>query len=222
MEHIEESPLSPGVTENLRDDYRIVLASSSPRRRMLLEQIDIRFHQLHVDVSEERLVGESPDAYVIRLALAKARAGWDRSGASGVPVLGADTAVILGNDVLGKPMDRQHGIEMLKHLSDATHTVMTAVALVGYAGRSVGASPAPERKIVEATRLSVSHVAFRSMTSREQADYWDSGEPSGKAGGYAIQGRAAMYIRHIDGSYSGIVGLPLFETSEMLREFGII
>lgn len=198
----------------------IVLASSSPRRRALLEQINVRFQSLDVDVDEEPRAGEAPQDYVIRLALAKARAGRAGSGRTAMPVLGADTAVVIDGEVLGKPRDRAHGLAMLARLSGATHTVMTAVALVGTAVTRGAAAPV-SGAIDEAVRLSTSHVTFRPLTPGERALYWDSGEPVDKAGGYAIQGLAAKYIMRIDGSYSGIVGLPLFETAELLEEFGV-
>ncbi|KAF0192380.1 MAG: MAF protein [Gammaproteobacteria bacterium] len=209
---------------------RIVLASSSPRRRDLLAQIGVRFRPVSVDVDETPLPGEAPADYVRRLALLKARCGW-AAAASGdpLPVLGADTAVVVypgptqqGGEILGKPRDRRDGLAMLARLSGHTHTVMTAVALVdsGQPGRPMSQS-APDSPLVEACRLSVSQVTFRPLTAVEMTAYWASGEPRDKAGGYAIQGRAAIFVRRIEGSYSGIVGLPLHETAELLTEFGI-
>ena len=122
-------------------------------------------------------------------------------------MLGADTSVVVDNRILGKPRDRTQGIAMLRRLSGVTHHVYSAVALVG-----------GER---EGSRLSVSAVSFRPLSPQECEDYWRSGEPADKAGGYAIQGKGAMFVSRLEGSYSGVMGLPLFETAELLREFGL-
>lgn len=154
--------------------------------------------------------GEPPEIYVLRLALDKARAGYARlpaAAAEGAWVLGADTSVAVDHQILGKPRDRSEGLAMLERLSGVTHHVYTGVALVGN-----------ER---EGSRLSVSAVSFRSLSREEREDYWRCGEPAGKAGGYAIQGRGAMFISRLEGSYSGVMGLPLFETAELLRESGL-
>lgn len=210
---------------------QIVLASASPRRRDLLAQIGVRFRVVSVAIDETPLPGEAPADYVRRLALAKARAGWNaaRAGGDPLPALGADTAVVIhpgpavpGGEILGKPRDRRDGLAMLARLSGITHTVMTAVALVGggQPDRPVSQS-APDGPLTEAIRLCVSEVTFRTLTPQEMAAYWVGGEPRDKAGGYAIQGQAAVFVRHIAGSYSGIVGLPLYETAELLAEFAI-
>lgn len=181
----------------------LYLASASPRRRELLTQIGLAHQVLSVTVDETRFPGESPELYVLRLALAKARAGRSQLGAvtAGI-VLGADTAVAVDGEVLGKPRDRRDGIAMLQRLSGVTHHVYTAVALAGEE---------------EATRLSVSAVTFRPLTLEECERYWQTGEPADKAGAYAIQGRGAVFISRLEGSYSGVMGLPLFETAELLR-----
>jgi len=185
----------------------IYLASSSPRRRALLAQIGLRFRLLDVAVDETPLPGESPDAYVRRLALAKARVGQVAAGpVDARPVLGADTAVVADGRMLGKPHDRAHGIEMLRHLSGRSHEVLTAVAVAG---------------THEAVRVSTSCVTFRTLDRAECEAYWDSGEPGDKAGGYAIQGLAAIFVTRLEGSYSGVMGLPLYETADLLKEFGI-
>jgi septum formation protein len=188
----------------LADGIDVHLASQSPRRRELLAQIGIRHDVIAVEVDETPLAGEAPAEYVLRLALAKARAGHglrpDR------PVLGADTAVVQDGRILGKPLDRQDAAAMLAQLSGREHRVLTAVALVG------------ER---EETRLSVSHVRFRPIDAAEAAAYWETGEPADKAGGYAVQGLGALFVESVSGSYSGVVGLPLFETGELLRRAGI-
>ena len=188
---------------------QIYLASTSPRRRDLLDQLGIRYRTLQVEVDEMLCASELPDAYVMRLARAKAWAGWHhaRDPQLTCPALGADTSVVLEGEVLGKPRDRTHGQEMLERLSGRSHQVLTAIALVDGAR--------------EAMRLSVSTVTFRATTAAERDAYWNSGEPLGKAGGYAIQGRAAVFVAHLEGSFSGVMGLPLYETAQVLSEFGI-
>lgn len=189
-------------------NLHIYLASSSPRRRTLLEQIGVRYQTLAVDVDEGAHLHETPEMYVLRLALEKARAGWQSLAPQArYPVLGADTAVVVDGEVLGKPHDREHALAMLARISGRDHQVLTAVALVD-----------DER---QAARLSVSTVTFRTITAAEREAYWDSGEPLDKAGGYAIQGRAAVFISRLEGSFSGVMGLPLYETAELLGEFGV-
>jgi septum formation protein len=185
----------------------IYLASASPRRQDLLSQIGVTFTLLHTGVDEAQLPGESADEYVRRLALEKARAGRALlAGRAGSPVLGADTAVVADGRILGKPRDRDDGIDMLQALSGRSHLVFSAVALA--AGR-------------EAVRVSTSAVTFRTLTRAQCVAYWDTGEPLDKAGGYAIQGRAAMFVSRLEGSFSGVMGLPVYETAELLQEFGI-
>lgn len=188
---------------------QIYLASTSPRRRDLLDQLGIRYHTLQVEVDEMLCADEPPDVYVMRLARTKAWAGWHhvRDSQLTCPALGADTSVVLEGEVLGKPRDRVHGLEMLERLSGRSHQVLTAVALVD--------------GVREAVRLSVSAVTFRATTAAERDAYWKTGEPLDKAGGYAIQGRAAVFIAHLEGSFSGVMGLPLYETAQVLNEFGI-
>lgn len=183
----------------------LYLASKSPRRRELLDQIGLRHATVHAEVDETPLAGEDAAAYVERLALAKARAGLSGLGGRGL-VLGADTSVVVDADILGKPSDREHALAMLARLSGRDHLVYSAVALAS-----------AER--VEA-RVQVSRVWMRPLSAAECEAYWTSGEPADKAGGYAIQGRAAAFIERLDGSYSGVMGLPLFETCELLRAFG--
>lgn len=185
---------------------RIYLASTSPRRRELLAQLGIGFVPLDVTVDETPLPDEHPAAYVSRLALAKARAGWQvPARRHDWPVLGADTTVVVDGTLLGKPRDRADGLAMLARLSGRSHQVLSAVALVQGAH--------------EAVRQQVSTVRFRTLDSAECQAYWATGEPADKAGGYAIQGRAAAFIADLQGSYSGVMGLPLFETAELLRRF---
>ena len=190
------------------DNPDIYLASRSPRRQELLRQAGVGFRHIEVDVDETRHgVDESPEVFVLRLALEKARAGWARvrEGAP-LPVLGADTVVALDDDLFGKPENREQALEMLERLSGASHRVLTGVALVD------------DR---EATRLSFSSVTFRELSREEMERYWASGEPADKAGAYAIQGRGAVFIEHLEGSYSGVMGLPLFEVADLLDEFDI-
>ena len=192
----------------MSDSHDIYLASASPRRRELLEQIGVRYGLLKVDVPELRDPSESPEEYVLRVALAKARAGREvLETGDPTPVMGADTEVVVDGDVLGKPRDRDDAIAMLKRLAGREHLVLSGVALVGDNETQ--------------SRLSVSHVRFRPIGDDEALAYWHTGEPAGKAGGYGIQGRAAMFIERLEGSYSGVMGLPLFETSQLLMQFGI-
>jgi septum formation protein len=186
----------------------IYLASGSPRRRELLLQIGVSFRVIPADLDETALQAEAAAAYVSRLAEAKALAGWQRSrGLEQAPVLAADTAVVLDGKILGKPKDRDDAMRMLRELSGRTHEVLTAVALRTAAGSEV--------------KLSRSCVAFRSIDAAEARDYWDSGEPRDKAGAYAIQGYAAIFIADLKGSYSGVMGLPLFETAQLLETAGV-
>jgi septum formation protein len=188
----------------------IYLASQSPRRRELLEQIGVHFDVITVDVPEQRQPREVAAQFVERLALDKARAGWQHSPQDR-PVLGADTIVVLDDEVLGKPADRVEAAAILARLSGREHQVMTAVALVGVlAGEGH-----------EAMRLSISRVRFRETTAAERQAYCVTGEPDDKAGAYAIQGRAAVFVEHLEGSYSGVMGLPVFETADLLEEFAI-
>jgi septum formation protein len=185
----------------------IYLASRSPRRRELLRQIGVVHRLLDIEVDESVRIGESPSDYVLRLSQDKAMAGLaSRAGGENLPVLAADTCVVVGKEMLGKPADRQEGLRMLGRLSGATHRVYTAVALDD--GRL-------------ATRLSVSEVSFRRLSEAEMAAYWATGEPADKAGAYAIQGLGGQFVRELRGSYSGVMGLPLYETAELLREAGI-
>jgi len=185
----------------------ICLASRSPRRRELLRQIGVDYDVIDVDVDEQRRSQESPETFVARVALDKARAGRDALPAGrSMPVLGADTAVVIDGEVLGKPRNEEDAVRMLSLLSGRTHRVLTAVALVG------------DRETV---LISSSNVTFRTLDNAECAAYWASGEPADKAGAYAIQGLAAAFISHLEGSYSSVMGLPLYETATLLQESGI-
>lgn len=201
----------------MSDEFDIYMASASPRRRELLDQIGVRYRLLAVEVAEEVEENETPHDYVSRLALAKARTAWASLAAKERrPVLGADTAVVIQGEILGKPLDRQDGLAMLARLSGHRHQVLTAVALVdGPEQLRVSASASASASVN--VSVSVSTVSFREITDQECEAYWATGEAKDKAGGYAIQGRAAIFINHLEGSYSGVMGLPLFETAELLR-----
>ena len=187
----------------------IYLASGSPRRRELLQQIGVSLRVIGADLDETALRGESPWAYVSRLAEAKATVGWERSRESGdAPVLAADTAVVLDGRILGKPAGMNDAMAMLLQLSGRAHDVLTAVALRTAGGVQV--------------KVSQSTVTFRVIDPDEARAYWETGEPADKAGAYAIQGYAAIFISDLKGSYSGVMGLPLFETAALLRVAGVM
>ena len=186
----------------------LYLASGSPRRRELLTQIAVPFLTQIAPIDENALPGESPIAYVERLALTKAQAGLAAlTDNADAVVLGADTAVVLDGRILGKPTDRADALATLSDLSGRTHEVLTAVALVSR-----------ER---QASRVVTSQVTFRALSQAEIEAYWASGEPHDKAGCYGIQGLAAVFVSQLQGSYSAVVGLPLCETAALLAEFAI-
>jgi septum formation protein len=196
----------------------IYLASKSPRRQALLRQIGVDFELLLLreapgrppDVAEETMDGEPPNHYVERIARTKASIGWQRMQRRGLmprPVLGADTEVVLDGRVFGKPRDAADAARMLALLSGRTHHVLSAIAL-----------HVKDETIVE---ISASAVTFASLTADEIARYVATGEPSDKAGGYAIQGRAGAFVTRIEGSYSGVMGLPLAETASALARVGM-
>lgn len=187
----------------------VYLASGSPRRRELLAQIGVRHRVLALRVDESVLDGEMPDAYVTRVARLKADGGWAvRPADRPAPVLAADTAVVLDGVILGKPLDEPDGARMLERLSGRSHEVLTAIALASERGVEV--------------RLSRSTVTFRAIEASEARRYWATGEPWDKAGGYAIQGRGAVFIADLRGSFSGVMGLPLFETAALLERAGVL
>lgn len=186
----------------------IYLASQSPRRQELLAQLAVEFDVIEVNVHEQQLAGELPWDYVNRVAKEKAGAGLlQLAGQSEAIVLGADTDVVLAGLVLGKPENAEQAFAMLKSLSGKSHEVITAVWLMS-AGQE-------QHCVLSST------VQFADLHDNEIHEYIDSGEPFGKAGGYAIQGRAAAFIASIQGSYSGIMGLPLFETYQLLKRFHV-
>ena len=193
----------------------LYLASQSPRRRQLLDQLGVKHELLLPDPDEDaesleaERAGESPEDYVQRVTMAKWQAAVQRrerraaqGGWPDAPILCADTTVALGDEILGKPADAAHAAQMLSRLSGKGHRVLTAVVVNGQ------------------SKLSTSHVQWRVLGEDEIARYVASGEPMGKAGAYAIQGRSGAWTAHVDGSYSGIMGLPLFETAELLKPLG--
>ncbi|WP_262964474.1 Maf family protein [Methylobacter psychrophilus] len=185
--------------------FQIILASASPRRKELLDQIKVTYQVYPVDLDETPLPDETPLDYVQRLAAEKSAACQAQLNTE-IPVLAADTAVVLGPVIMGKPKDKADALAMLMQLSGKTHQVYSAVSLRG-------------REHSQA--VSITEVTFRCLTEREILSYWDSGEPVDKAGSYAIQGMGGMFVELIKGSFSGVVGLPLFETAELLSKQGI-
>lgn len=187
-------------------DLQFHLASASPRRQELLRQLGLRFDVRPADILEQPLAAETPADYARRMALEKARAAQARLN-DGLPVMGADTDVVLDGRILGKPRDRADALAILASLSDREHEVYSAVAMV-------------QGKRAEVL-LSVTRVKFGPITPDAAARYWATGEPADKAGAYGIQGLGAQFVKDINGSYSGVVGLPLYETTELLLRFGI-
>ncbi len=196
---------------------RIYLASQSPRRRELLKQIGVNFEMLlpcfdshsAMETDETPLADELPEAYVQRICQDKANAGWKAMQSRNLPafpVLAADTSVILDEKIIGKPHGREQAAETLRALSGRQHQVLSAVAVIFETRMKM--------------RLSVSKVTFAALSEERIRRYLFTNEPLDKAGSYAIQGYAATFIQHVEGSYSGVMGLPLFETAELLRAFG--
>jgi len=183
----------------------LCLASASPRRRELLEQLGVPYVSAVPDIDEGARPGESAPDYVVRVARAKACIVHPHG--AGLPVLAADTTVLIDQRICGKPADLEDGIAMLLRLSGRSHQVLTAVALA--AAGEVN------------HRVSRSEVRFRHLTLAEAIAYWHTGEPRDKAGGYAVQGHGAVFVEHLSGSYSGVMGLPLFETAELLAGAGV-
>jgi septum formation protein len=184
---------------------QIILASASPRRMELLDQIRVTYRIHPVDLDETPLPDETPLDYVQRLAAEKSAACMSQFKTQ-IPVLAADTAVILGDVIMGKPKGQADALAMLKQLSGKTHQVFSAISL---RGREHGQA------------VSITEVTFRRLTECEMLEYWHSGEPIDKAGSYAIQGLGGVFVESIKGSFSGVVGLPLFETAELLSRQGV-
>jgi septum formation protein len=185
----------------------LVLASQSPRRAELLKQIGVAFSQNSVDIDETVLSHETPEKYVRRMAQEKSRFGYETAGSNKI-VLGADTIVVAQGSILGKPKDKTDGMRMLRLLSDNTHQVFTAVTVT---------SAKQQKTVVVETQ-----VCFGPLSTQQMAWYWQTGEPQDKAGSYGIQGLGGQFVKHIKGSYSAVVGLPLYQTRMLLTEFGII
>ena len=184
---------------------QIILASASPRRKELLDQIKVTYKVYPVDLDETPMPDETPLHYVLRLAAEKSAECLAQLNTE-IPVLAADTAVILDQLIMGKPNDQVDALAMLKQLSGKTHRVYSAISLRG-------------REHSQA--VSITEVTFRHLTEQEMLDYWRSGEPLDKAGSYAIQGMGGVFVESIKGSFSGVVGLPLFETAQLLSKQGI-
>lgn len=182
----------------------LTLASQSPRRKKILDALGLSFRVCAIDIEERLRDGESAGEMVLRLAAAKVAAA--KTAEPGI-VLGADTAVVLGDAIFGKPADRDEGLAMLASLSGQVHSVLTGVAVRTAEGT--------------ATALSETKVWFREIDPDEALAYWQSGEPCDKAGAYAIQGRGGVFVKRISGSYSGVVGLPVYETAQLLSAAGI-
>lgn len=185
----------------------LVLASGSPRRQQLLTQLGAVYSVCGQNIKETLEKNESLEEFVVRLACEKAAAGFDQQSDKSTVVLGADTIVVCGDSALGKPSSREDALRMLLILSGKSHRVLTAVSLM---------TATKEKHI-----LSNTLVEFRDIDEQEAERYWATGEQADKAGGYAIQGLGAIFVKSITGSYSGVMGLPLFETAALLKEFGI-
>ena len=185
----------------------LILASASPRRAEILQQIGVDFQIAPADIDETPMLQESPVAYVQRMAQEKMQHVIDTVAGSSTAVLGADTSVVLGSKIYGKPKNQQEAMAMLAALSGKTHQVLTAVAM-GNKQRCV-------------LKLSATDVMFRELDPKECLDYWNTGEPLDKAGSYAIQGLGAVFVEKISGSFSGVVGLPIEQTAQLLRTFNV-
>jgi septum formation protein len=183
----------------------LILASASPRRSELLKQLGLAHSIQIANIDETPLANEKPADYVLRVAHEKSLAVHQQC-AQGSVVLAADTSVVLGDTIMGKPDNLAHALSMLSRLSGTTHQVYSAVSLRGRINQQV---------------LSISDVTFRTLSEQEIFDYWHTGEPADKAGAYAVQGLASIFIQSIQGSFSGIMGLPLFETAKILSNEGI-
>lgn len=183
------------------------MASASPRREKLLRQLGVNFVSEPQDIIEEKRIDESPEKFVKRMAEEKASSAFGKRKEKDIVVVASDTIVVCDKRVLGKPKDKSDGIKMLLTLSNKTHRVLSAVTVAN--------------TLRYKSTVSETSVSFREISEIEAECYWDSGEPEGKAGGYAIQGCGAVFVQSINGSYSGVMGLPLFQTAQLLSEFGI-
>lgn len=208
----------------------LYLASSSPRRRELLAQLGLRPRLVAAETDETPAPAEPAEAYVTRIARAKARAGWATlSAPDHRPLLAADTAVVVEDQILGKPVDAENALQMLALLSGRWHSVLTAISVISVLNAAAGSDQPREpdsgalggQTLREHQVLVRTEVRMRPITRHEALAYWASGEPRDKAGAYAVQGRGALFVESLCGSYSNVVGLPLFETAELLRAHGI-
>jgi septum formation protein len=188
------------------ESFDLILASASPRRVDILNQIGVRFIVAPADIDESRIGNESPTEFVCRLARQKSQTGYESQMGS-QPVLGADTIVVCDEKIFGKPRDYADSKRMLSQLSGRAHKVVSAVA-INNGGEA-------------AVLMSETLVRFRTISDQECLNYWNTGEPDGKAGSYAIQGFGSIFVESIEGSYSGVVGLPIAETCSLLRRFDI-
>lgn len=184
---------------------QVILASSSPRRESILRDMGVSFIKRPANIDESVLPGEKADKYVRRMAEAKAKKNTDKT--SNMPVLGADTIVLIDDAILGKPIDREQALRYLSILSDRTHSVLTSVALV--------------REDRCESIIARAEVTFRKILKREAILYWETGEPKDKAGGYGIQGIGGIFIKRIEGGYGTVMGLPILETEKLLRLFEV-
>ena len=186
---------------------KLILASASPRRSELLAQIGVPFEVAAQHIDETAEAEESPENLVIRLSREKAAAALATQADAACVVLGSDTLVVLDSAIMGQPRNKADALQMLKALSGSSHRVLTAVTVCNSSHSR--------------TKLSSTEVRFRDITASEAEAYWESGEPVGKAGAYGIQGLGAVFVESIVGSYSGVMGLPLFETAQLLQEFDV-
>ena len=189
---------------------QLYLASGSPRRKELLAQTGVVFERIAAPIDETPQPNENPRDYVIRMAVEKAQSGWQHLVAAGLalkPVLASDTSVVFNNEILGKPLDASDAASMLRKLSGQTHEVLTSLAL--------------KTENAVDTRLSVSRVTFAELSDAQIAAYVASGEPMDKAGAYGIQGLGGVFVAHLDGSFTGVMGLPLHDTAALLAQYGL-
>lgn len=187
----------------------LLLASQSPRRAELLKQLNVSFNALSCDIDETCWPEEESYSYVARLAAEKAVVGWRGCEQQHyVAALGSDTSVVIGDAILGKPKSKEDFVSMMQRLSDNTHQVKTAVCVVN--------------NFTQETVVVSTQVVFKALSMREIDWYWSTGEPEDKAGGYAIQGFGGQFVKRIEGSYSAVVGLPLYETAVLLKKFGVV
>ena len=207
---------------------QVILASASPRRKELLEQVGVRFELYPVDIDETPMPGELPVDYVLRMANTKAHCAWQALNQSAIlntgqerVLLACDTSVVLAGRIFGKPSDWLDFEAMMQQLSGQVHEVLTAVCVIKQAGAAAGSSAIPAQTLKAQTVCVTTKVKFKPLATREIAAYWRSGEPKDKAGGYGIQGKGAVFVESIEGSYSNVVGLPLTETVDLLAQFGV-